>query len=244
MIVNKKDFMISLSEEERNNGYIKFNMQDEDDLTRIDEGIWGWITEEDKEKYNDDNFFGTITAILCNDPLNFSDRLSYGSEVVLRCNGSDRPTLDIDWIYENLVPEILVLSRQRAVKYSRKEHPEQSIVISITDCSRGFPSIHKGDSANIRAILKLKFDDVTEDNNEYTAISMKQANKIVEFIKNYPDIDRIIVHCEAGVSRSAGCAAAILKYLKNDDSQIFDDKYYKPNMTVYHKVLNAFMETA
>lgn len=105
MIVNKKDFMLSLTEKERNNGYIKFNIQDEDDLTRIDEGIWGWITEENKEKYNDDNFFGTITAILCNDPLNFSDKLSYGSEVVLRCNGSDRPTLDIDWIYENLVPE-------------------------------------------------------------------------------------------------------------------------------------------
>ena len=50
------------------------------------------------------------------------------------------------------------------------------------------------------------------------------------------------MHCEAGQSRSAGVAAAIMKYLYNNDTDIFNNRYYKPNMLCYRKVLNAFME--
>jgi hypothetical protein len=46
------------------------------------------------------------------------------------------------------------------------------------------------------------------------------------------------VHCGAGVSRSAGVAAALGKWLNNDDGFIFNNFSYCPNFTCYRLVLN------
>ena len=43
----------------------------------------------------------------------------------------------------------------------------------------------------------------------------------------------LIVHCGAGVSRSAGVMAAILEYLQVTDYDIFNDKRHIPNRLVY-----------
>ena len=65
--------------------------------------------------------------------------------------------------------------------------------------------------------------------------------QIKEFVEQVKDrVERIIVHCKAGVSRSAGVGAAILYALNGDDMRVFRDKYSLPNMTCYRKVLNAF----
>lgn len=42
------------------------------------------------------------------------------------------------------------------------------------------------------------------------------------------------------MSRSAGIAAAIMKHIGDDERQIWDSKKYRPNMTCYHKLLEAF----
>lgn len=93
--------------------------------------------------------------------------------------------------------------------------------------------------------LSLTFDDVDFEDRvkgEFP-ITDNQALDIARFVKSLPPtIDSIIVHCEAGVSRSAGVAAAIMKWMWNDDSQIFDQPSYRPNMMCYRKVLNALMD--
>lgn len=88
----------------------------------------------------------------------------------------------------------------------------------------------------------MNFDDVSEDTAKYRAISDYDAALIVRFVNNMIELnaERIIVQCEAGISRSAGVAAAILKHVYNDDSAIFKSYKYKPNMTCYNKVLTAF----
>ena len=139
------------------------------------------------------------------------------------------------------MPEIIVMSRRDAIKYSHMENMKSSIIISITDYNKSFPIIHKTTDNKILRILRLRFDDVTETDDNYTAINDEQAETIASFVKMNMNIERIIVHCEAGISRSAGCAAAIMKYLKNDDTPIFNNSYYKPNMTVYRKVINALI---
>lgn len=100
----KGAFLESLSEAQLNAGYIKFNIPDIDDLDSSNgEGVWGWVTPEDKVKYDDDRYNGEITAILCNMPLNFSGILWWGSEVKLICRGSNRPTLSKKWITHKIL---------------------------------------------------------------------------------------------------------------------------------------------
>ena len=85
----KGDFIDALSEEERNAGYIKFNIPDPETPENLNgEGVWGWLTPDDKKKYDDDSFTGKLPVILCNDPLNYFGRLFAGQEVIVRCTGA------------------------------------------------------------------------------------------------------------------------------------------------------------
>lgn len=102
-IVNKGKFIKSLSEEEFNAGAIKFNIPSEDHINSLSgEGVWGWVSPEDYVTYDDDNYYGEITAILLNQPLNYYGKLNWGDEVRLKCHGDSRPTLDPDWVKGNL----------------------------------------------------------------------------------------------------------------------------------------------
>ena len=102
-IVNKFDFLKELTDEQLHAGYMKFNIPDENDIHSLNgEGVWGWCTPEEKKKYKDDNYHGKITAILCNDPINYYGELNCYDEVILQCHGSNRPTLDPEWVKEYL----------------------------------------------------------------------------------------------------------------------------------------------
>ncbi len=113
--------------------------------------------------------------------------------------------------------------------------------ISITDYyERGRFSriIYPGKS------IFLQFDDVEREHDGYIPMDQKQSEKIAKFVRMiYADesVHTIVVHCEAGISRSAGVAAAILKWWTGDDSPIFDNNYYRPNMRCYRMVLNALL---
>lgn len=102
--MNKKDFLEGLTEEELNAGYIKFNIPGEENIySKNGEGVWGWLSPEDKVKYDDDSYNGKVNAILCNCPLNYFGKLRWADEVVLQCNGSFRPSLCPEWIKRNLL---------------------------------------------------------------------------------------------------------------------------------------------
>jgi len=64
------------------------------------------------------------------------------------------------------------------------------------------------------------------------------ANLILSFydlvVKEGAEV--MMVHCEAGVSRSPGVAAALSKIHLGEDQEFFDN--YTPNMLVYRKILN------
>lgn len=103
-LINRGEFIESLSEQEFKEGCFKFNIPDENNIYSLNgEGVWGWTSSEEFKKYNDNNYHGKITAILCNSPLNYFGMLEWGTEVVLQCNGDCRPTLDPDWVKENLM---------------------------------------------------------------------------------------------------------------------------------------------
>jgi len=111
-------------------------------------------------------------------------------------------------------------------------------------------SVLYNDDITIKFFL---FDDVDKEtkyydleNNQYHyLIPMRkdQANDIVDLVeKYYNQVDYMIVHCNAGISRSAGIVGALCKWLWNDDSVVFEDEYFKPNMHVYRMLLDSFYE--
>ena len=93
----------------------------------------------------------------------------------------------------------------------------------------------------VKDFITLAFDDVTTYCQGYYPITEQQARKIAKFVMRYKDsrVEQIVVHCDAGISRSAGVAAAIAKYLNGNDDDFFVRGPYTPNMTCYSKVLFA-----
>lgn len=133
---------------------------------------------------------------------------------------------------------IVVMSRRKAREYSDGKHGHQSVMISITDPGSCPNKVRKSADNGISDILRLSFEDVDGENGMSDADAALVCNFVKKHIKD-KDTELIIVHCEAGISRSAGTAAAILKYLTGSDSQIFNDMYYRPNIRCYRKVLSA-----
>ena len=138
-----------------------------------------------------------------------------------------------------------VLNRRDAKNFQYMKHDYISAMISITDSDKSNIVFEKNAENNIRSILLLQFDDVeahSHGKNE-VVISNEDAKNIVKFVNiNKNKVDCFVINCEGGVSRSAGCCAAIMLALTGDDSAIFDNPTKCPNMTVYRKVLNAFWD--
>jgi len=124
-------------------------------------------------------------------------------------------------------------------RYGRFNH-ETVAIISITDPDNEHPKIEM--HSTLRGILQLSFHDL--DNNhklprKYKIMSEEDGKQVAEFVEKNKDVDLLIVQCDAGISRSSGMAAAILKHLTGDDSQIFEDENFIPNRWVYKKTLEA-----
>ena len=132
-----------------------------------------------------------------------------------------------------------VMSRQNAKKYSYAVKHKCAFV-SITDV---FSKENQfADNSNIIGVFKVQFDDVERGGEN--CITEKQGNMIVKFVMSVKDkVDEIVVHCEAGVSRSAGVCAALMKILNDDDFEIFNNPRFCPNMTCYRTVLNAYFDS-
>lgn len=138
--------------------------------------------------------------------------------------------------------DVKVMNRKAARRFSYGDHTSTYAVISINDTWDMPNSIVTNYPANgIKAVTHLFFDDVTE--GDENCITKQDAQKIAQFVHQWKDkVDCIIVHCYAGISRSSGTAAAIAKYVLGDDSCIFDNPKYCPNMTCYKYVLAALTE--
>ncbi len=58
-----------------------------------------------------------------------------------------------------------------------------------------------------------------------------EVDRIVKFVRAHQDqVKHWVVHCEAGISRSAGCAAALAEHFEGDKAHFFrSDLVYSPN---------------
>ena len=143
---------------------------------------------------------------------------------------------------------ITVMSRYAAMEYCAKRHEDKSVIISISDphgVYDGSPFV--GNKNNVIDILRLSFADADYPGRddvygrvvtESDLMSDEYAKNVADFVERYKDC-LIIVHCDAGISRSSGVAAAIMKYYNGSDDAIFDSRRFHPNMWCYAKTLRA-----
>lgn len=134
--------------------------------------------------------------------------------------------------------KFLVLSRQAFEEYNPSE---PFIAISITD-----PNSKKVNPINPpQAMLSLEFYDLDKDTEVFPysqfMFTEKDACSILNFVEAFKEeTDLIVVHCEAGISRSAGVAGALSKIYNKSDEYYF--KNYLPNMLVYRTILTIHEE--
>ena len=133
-----------------------------------------------------------------------------------------------------------------------------TLIISISSMDTPIPNILEEDEKENDAIIHVEFcqfDDVDGYNSfnifeddpnclpfNLTPMEDKDAKQILNAVEKYKDsVEEIIVHCDAGFSRSPAVAVALSLWLNGDDSEFFDRNHYCPNTWVYRKLLNEMI---
>ena len=144
--------------------------------------------------------------------------------------------------------EIMILSRPEAIFYCEGCHARESVMISISDPFHGYPDAPLATRENkIRSLLALSFCDAEEPGPDVYGhpaeagdlMQPEDARRIRALLERYPDCD-VLIHCDAGISRSAGVAAAIVEAEGGDPRTVFDRPWYQPNLHCYRVTREAF----
>ena len=142
---------------------------------------------------------------------------------------------------------ILILPKHAFDHFTKNNSINDSTVENFKNTA--FISIHntKDDykyafSKNHSNVINLTFDDVEEDMPEkhVYAMTMKQANEIIDFIIKNSD-KHFILHCTAGISRSGAIGTFIANYFNVDVVKFnLDNPHIIANSHVL-KLLNGIM---
>jgi predicted protein tyrosine phosphatase len=128
--------------------------------------------------------------------------------------------------------KIHVVSRSMA-QYMTHTLDCETAIISITDIGSRLAKFNN--NQHIFSVCRLQFADTL------SGMSAHDAEVLVSFIENsWGQIEQFLIHCEAGISRSAGVAAAICIAHDLDDDFIWESKRFLPNPHVITQMLNAY----
>lgn len=131
---------------------------------------------------------------------------------------------------------MLVLSRLNATRYRGRE---PYVVISIRSPGESLPKL-RDDPFRV-ARLNLIFDDWAPSwgPDEAVLMSEEHASRLANFLaRHLPSTKHVVVHCQMGISRSAGVAAGILEALGESPSE-FTQPPFDPNPHVRQIVRDA-----
>jgi len=118
-----------------------------------------------------------------------------------------------------------------------------TVLISITD--PGTELLDQKLLNKFKDNLSIQFWDIEEAIGNYKPISLVLAKQIKDFILKHKN-NNFVIHCEAGISRSAavGLAVELLCDFKNDtylysksESEIKNHPRYYPNLVVFDKIV-------
>lgn len=139
---------------------------------------------------------------------------------------------------------VIVTNRNAASEISpASEGLGKTIIIRVTSYKFFKALQHRPEFA---AELQMRFPDI--EDSEYTThatqllpIQEYHAKSIIEFVQKYKDADCLIVHCDAGYSRSPAIALAVCDILQLDEERTkLEDmvrrRLFAPNGTVYRRI--------
>lgn len=131
-----------------------------------------------------------------------------------------------------------VMSKKQVLELLEEEFfDEPTIIISICDDNTRifFKPIY-----NLEATYTLTFSDIEKETPGCTLFNKDMAYGIRRFVdKHKHEVDNIIVHCLAGISRSSSVAAVLKRYLGQDDEEIFTSGRYLPRKHIYKLMCEA-----
>lgn len=136
---------------------------------------------------------------------------------------------------------IEIMSQMRAVAEA-KRLTEKTAIVSIT--APGQPPVRFEENAFILGIFRMCFWDIASPipgHGEMKCPKQQDFDGLREFTDSMvrEEVQVFLVHCAAGISRSAGVAAALNEYLGLHE-EIFGNPDYFPNRLVYKLALNEF----
>ena len=133
--------------------------------------------------------------------------------------------------------KLVVLSRRKAEEFT-SDIPWACISIRDPE-DDSLPKINR---CQLVDCLYLNFHDSIIADSDIKLFNENHADQILDFVLRVWDkIDRLVIHCYAGVARSPAVAAIISKLYYGSDEVYFQEPY-KPNKHVYdtlYRVANA-----
>lgn len=134
--------------------------------------------------------------------------------------------------------KIDILSKECCINLSKENLEQECVIISINDS--GYTTIFHNNT-KIKDILSLTFDDLSFEMDGFSVFNKPMANQILSFVDAYKStINHFIVHCTAGISRSAAVGFVLEKYLNGCDAHLFKEGRHIPNKLVYKLMSNSF----
>ena len=132
---------------------------------------------------------------------------------------------------------IVVRSKEKAKSF---ESLNNWAAISVSSKPDEFPVLN---TIKRMGLLQLCFDDIQFDHKIPMGLKLfdkKLAYDIIEFVDMHKDnIETLLIHCEAGLSRSPAIAAAIAYKYKIGSPEYYFEKYM-PNTLVYKTLLGIY----
>lgn len=114
------------------------------------------------------------------------------------------------------------------------------VIISIHDRHQP-PAVLQAGWENV---LLLSFHDVDVPEHDRDLFSADQAQQVIDFIHDNANAKRIIVHCNMGVSRSAGIALFISEQQERQLFQQGRALYYPEIPKQYNRLVYSVLNTA
>jgi predicted protein tyrosine phosphatase len=130
--------------------------------------------------------------------------------------------------------EIFVYSRAAIETVAPHESPH--IVISITSAASDVARVRR--SPSCRDVLRLVFADIESPVPDVEMFDRAMADRVWAFFERHrAAVESVLVHCDAGRSRSPAIAAALARAITGDDSEFF--RRYEPNRHVYRLMMET-----
>jgi len=138
--------------------------------------------------------------------------------------------------------KLYIMSRRDALNFKYDNRLTYGIVSIRTPFDK---AIKFPENCIVHSTAFYDIEKPTELINGHITIPMKekQGIEIASFIGAFYDyVDKFVVHCDAGISRSAGVVKAILQWKYQEDLPLGDSAaYYAPNYHVY-KIVKSWLD--